>query len=188
MGVSILATLAGIAVPMLLTAKDAMQLEGAARYLAAEAMLARSRAAKHGTAVGMRFQRDSRDGRSSDEDGWTMYVDGDGDGIRSADVAQNADRPLGPHRRLQDSYPTVRFGIGPSVPLVGSSRPAGSGSDPIRLGQGETLTFSALGTSTSGTIYLRSRSGRQYALRVLGVTGRIRLLRFDPEAARWRDR
>ena len=58
-GVSILAPLAGVAVPMLLATQDAMQIEGVARHLAAEAMLVRSQAAKHGTAVWIPFEQDN---------------------------------------------------------------------------------------------------------------------------------
>ena len=65
----------------------------------------------------------------------------------------------------------------------GGAMPAGA--DPVQLGVADTLTFSPLGTATSGTIYLRSREGRQYAVRVLGATGRTRVLEFRPETASW---
>jgi hypothetical protein len=41
------------------------------------------------------------------------------------------------------------------------------------------------GTSSSGTLYLHGRTRAQYAVRVLGVTGRIRTLRFDEPRGRW---
>ena len=179
--VAIMATLAGMAVPMLLTAQDEVQAVAAARYLTAQGMLARSRAARTGAAVGLHFERD-RDGYR-----WTRYMDGDGDGIRMADVARGVDRRLGPEQRLEDLYPSVRFELGPSVPAIGGSSSA-AGSDPIRLGRSDILTFSPLGTATSGTLYLRSRSGDQYAVRVLGTTGRLRTLRYDDETGRWRER
>ncbi len=181
-GLGVVATLTGMAVPMLLTAQDHWQLEAAARYVSGQAMLARSRAARHGASVGLRFERDG--------DGYWFgsYVDGDGDGVLAADVSRGVDRPLGPPRRLHDLYPTVRFELGASVPTVDSTQAAGSAADPVRLGRSDTLTFSPLGTSTSGTLYLRHRSGRQYAVRVLGTTGRVRLLHFDVETGRWRDR
>ena len=114
-------------------------------------------------------------------------MDGDGDGIQLTDVGRGVDRRLGPEQRLGDLYPSVRFELGPSVPAIGGSS-AAAGSDPIRLGQSDILTFGPLGTATSGTLYLRSRSGGQYAVRVLGVTGRLRTLRYDDEAGRWRER
>ncbi len=57
--------------------------------------------------------------------------------------------------------------------------------DPVRLGSANTLTFSPLGTATSGTIFFRSRTGRQYAVRVLGATGRTRVLEFRHETKSW---
>ena len=91
MVVSVLAVLAGMAVPRLLNAQDVLQMEAAARYLVAEAMLTRSRAARHGTAVGLRFELDRRGDRSGGEYHWTAYVDGDGDGILAADVVRGID-------------------------------------------------------------------------------------------------
>ena len=61
-------------------------------------------------------------------------------------------------------------------------------SDPVRLGRSDTLTFSPFGTATSGTIFLRSEQGRQYAVRVLGATGRTRILEFRHAAGAWTPR
>ena len=178
----VVTVLAGVAVPFLITARDGSQVTAAARYLSAQAMLARSRALQHGAAVGLRFEREGSRYR------FAVYVDGDGDGIRRADLASGVDRPLGGFQRLQDAYPLVRFELDPAVPPVASSSPAGANADPVRLGQGDTLTFSPLGSATSGSLYLRGRSGHQCALRVLGATGRIRLLCFDRGASAWSER
>ena len=55
----ILAVLAGVAVPMLTTAREDSQVTAAARYLSAQAMLARSRALQHSASVGIRFEQDA---------------------------------------------------------------------------------------------------------------------------------
>jgi hypothetical protein len=60
--------------------------------------------------------------------------------------------------------------------------------DPIRVGRSRMLSFSPTGTSSTGTVYLRGRGRRQLAVRVLGVTGRIRALWFDFGAGRWQPR
>lgn len=178
----VLTVLAGVAVPILTTAREGSQITAAARYVAAQAMLARSRAVRHGAAVGLRFERDAERYR------FAAYVDGDGDGIRQADVASGVDRPLGPFQRLQDTYPSVRFQLDAAVPPVAAQAAAGPAADPVRFGRGDTLTFSPLGSSTSGTLYLRGRTGQQCALRVLGTTGRIRLLCFDVGEGAWVER
>ena len=180
-GVAVVALLAGMAVPFLLAARERSRVSAAAAYLSAQAMLARSRAVKHGAAVGLRFETDAG------ADRFASYVDGDGDGIRGSDVSRGVDRRLGPARQLRDVYPSVRFGLLASVPPIGSSRPAGPHADPVRFGRGDTLTFSPLGTATSGTLYLHG-SGEQYAVRVLGATARVRVLYFDAAAAVWRRR
>ena len=178
----VVAVLAGLAVPYLGSAREESQVMAAARYLAAQAMLARTRAVRHGAAVGLRFERDGAGYR------FAPYVDGDGDGIRSADVARGVDRPLEPARNLRDAYPSVRFELDPALPpLTGSARRGGN-ADPIRLGAGDTLTFSPVGTATSGTLYLRGRSGIQCALRVLGTTSRIRTLCYHAGGGEWRER
>lgn len=178
----VVTVLAGAAVPFFAAAREGPEVMAAARYLAAQAMLARSRALQHGAAVGLRFERD--------DDGFrfAMHVDGDGDGIRRADALSGVDRRLGAAERLREVYPRVRFELDPELPPVASSAPAGANADPVRFGSGDTLTFSPLGTATSGSLYLRGQAGSQCALRVLGATGRIRLLCFDRAAGAWSER
>jgi hypothetical protein len=43
------------------------------------------------------------------------------------------------------------------------------------------------GTATSGTLYLQGKRA-QYAVRVLGATGRTRVLAFDRERQTWINR
>ena len=167
---------------MLTTAREDSQVTAAARYLSAQAMLARSRALQHSASVGIRFEQDAGGYR------FGVYVDGDGDGIRHVDVARGVDRQLGLFQRLHETYPLVRLELDASVPPVTASAPAGANADPVRFGAGDTLTFSPLGTATSGSLYLRGRTGHQCALRVLGTTGRIRLLCFDRGRGEWAER
>jgi hypothetical protein len=79
----------------------------------------------------------------------------------------------------------VEFGALPGLPPVdpGGTAP---GSDPIRLGSGNIASFSSLGTSSSGTVYLRGRRDAQYAVRIFGETGKTRMLKFDPRTRQWR--
>jgi hypothetical protein len=54
----------------------------------------------------------------------------------------------------------------------------------VQLGRTNLLTFTPAGTATSGTIYIRDREGTQWAVRVLGATGRTRVLRYEPQHTR----
>ncbi len=174
-------TLAGIAVPAALAGLDHVRTAGAAHYLAGRFALVRMEAVKRSRAVGIRFERTSAGYR------YAVYVDGDGDGIRTADIRRGADTPLGGAETLGDRFPDVRFGLIAGVPEIGSSG-ATSGDDPLRLGRSDILTFTPFGTATPGTVYLRGRGPRQFAVRILGATGRTRVMEYSFGSRTWRTR
>jgi prepilin-type N-terminal cleavage/methylation domain-containing protein len=167
------------AVPALDAAIDAADGVGAARYLAAVVARARLDAARGQRAVAVRFTR----GTSVS---FTVVVDGDGDGVRSDDVVAGIDRPTRVADRLEDHFPRVRFGISRSVPGIDDARPLTAADDPVRFGAADQLTLTPIGTATSGTAYITSRGGVQFAVRISGVTGRARVLRYDHGRAAWR--
>jgi prepilin-type N-terminal cleavage/methylation domain-containing protein len=79
---------------------------------------------------------------------------------------------------------------GVSVAVDGSIRgPEGDApsSDPVRFGASDLASFSPSGGCTAGSIFIRSARGAQYAVRVAGVTGRLRVLRYDAAARTWRE-
>ena len=178
-GCAFLSVLFGMAVPVVLTARDDWSVRAAVRYVASRAMLARAQAVRRGASVGLRFESTANGYR------FGSYVDGDGDGIRTTDIADGVDPEIDPAVRLADRFPLVTFALRPGLPPVDGGSPAGVAFDPIRLGPGDILTYTPLGTATSGSIYLSSRTGQQYAVRILGTTGRMRVLRFDAEASAW---
>jgi glutamate synthase domain-containing protein 3 len=57
--------------------------------------------------------------------------------------------------------------------------------DPVRIGGSSLLSFTPLSTATSGTIYIRGRDASRFAVRVLGATGRTRVLQFAARAGDW---
>jgi hypothetical protein len=75
-----------------------------------------------------------------------------------------------------------------ALPGLPSVDPGGTapGSDPVRLGSGNIASFSAAGTASSGTIYIRGRRDVQYAVRIFGETGKTRMLKFDARTRRWK--
>lgn len=170
---------AALALPSMRTGLDGMRGAAAARHLAALAQSTRVRAAMQSVHVGLRFEREGDGYRHA------LYADGDGDGLRARDVRNGVDPRLAPFERIADRFPGVVLGIAETVPGVSNRGVLPAGADPIRLGASDTLTFSPLGTATSGTVYLHDRSGRQFAVRVLGATGRTRILEFDAATASW---
>ena len=101
------------------------------------------------------------------------------------DIQDGIDRLTASMERLPEQFTGVDFGAIPGLPPVdtGGTPP---GTDPIRLGAGSFASFSSAGTSSSGTVYIRSRGGSQYAVRIFGETGKTRMLKFDPGTRKWR--
>jgi prepilin-type N-terminal cleavage/methylation domain-containing protein len=177
--VTLLVIVSGMAVPIMSSAVDHARAAAAARYLAGKLALSRMDAVKRSTYVALRFE--SRDGRYH----FRNYVDGNGDGLRTTDVARNVDVPQGPPEALEFHFPGVTFGIADGVAPVSPDEELNG--DPIRIGRSEFLSFSPLGSATSGTLYIRGRPTHQFAVRILGGTGRITVLRFDFQNRRWID-
>lgn len=178
--VAVMATLTGIAVPALFAGLDHTRTAAAARYLGSKARLARMQAVARSAAIGIRFEKYEASYR------FALYVDGNFNGIRTADIGRGIDRMISPYERIEDQFPGVTFGIVDGVPDVGGA--AGGAVDPIRLGRSDIMTFTAAGTATSGTVYIRSQKGHQFAVRILGATGRTRVLEFDMGAGTWTER
>ena len=170
---------AAIALPSILGGLDEARAAAAAHHIAALVRLTRVQAATRSTRVGLRFEREGATYR------YAVYVDGNGNGLRSRDIRRGIDKPITPVERIGDRFPGVALGVAAGVTRISGGGGMMRGDDPVRLGSADTLTFSPLGTATSGTIFLRSRTGRQYAVRVLGATGRTRLLQFRHETGLW---
>lgn len=175
----IFVVIVGMAVPLVTAARHEQRLQAAASYLGGRIMLARADAARKGVAIGLRFV--TRRGGV----GFRSYRDGNGNGVRTADIRSGLDPPLETEIRIGELFGGVRFALSPAVPALGATRPAGAGADPIRLGASDILTVTPLGTASSGTLYLRNQEGHQAAVRVLGATARVRIHRFDFQAGRW---
>lgn len=176
---ALIAILAAIAVPSLHASRDRQATRMAARQLANKLQLLKVEAIRRNHHVAMRF--DPQDlGR------YAAYEDGDGDGVLQADIDGGIDRMLTPSAQLTDSFSTVTLRVAGAVPMPEGGGIAAAESDPVRIGNTDLVSFSPLGSSTSGTIYLAGRDGSQMCVRLLGSTGRARVLWFDRARAAWR--
>ena len=104
------------------------------------------------------------------------FRDGNHNGIRTVDVASGIDSQAERDVDLGDLFHGVRAG-------------AADGSVPQPV-DGEDVTmfsFGPTGTASSGTVYIRGTDDGQYAVRVLGATGRVRVLRYRPPTHDWVD-
>ena len=176
---AISATLTATAVPQGLRALDDFRTRSAARYLAQRAIDARFEAIRRSTVTGLRFEPASPDYRM------TAVVDGNGNGLRTTDIQRGIDRTVSEPNRLDHHFAGVAFGILAGVPDA-DGQPA-AGSDGVRFGASKLLSMNPDGTASPGTLYLHGRDRTQYAVRVLGTTGRVRVLKFDFVKGRWVD-
>ena len=175
------ATLAAVAAPTVSGARDGIRALGAADYLASVVGLARSEALKRGANVAIRFEAADTGFR------YTMVADGNGDGVRSAQIASGVDGPIRAAERLDVQFPGVTFGIADGVgPVEPGDRLADR--DPIRFGRSRMVSFSPTGTCTPGTLYVLGHGRRQLAVRLLGATGRLRVLEYSFARASWEPR
>ena len=175
----LLALMAAIALPSILGGLDDARAAAAARYVAALARLTRVQAATRSISVGLRFEPEGATYR------YAVYADGNGNGLRRRDIREGIDTPITPMERIGDRFPGVELGVVAGITGISDGREMARDADPVRLGAADILTFSPLGTATSGTIFLRSRMGRQYAVRVLGASGRTRVLKYRHETRSW---
>ena len=173
------ATLSSVAVPQVLAGLDDFRTAGAARHISARLQRARMDAVVRSADVGL--QVTSTAGGYS----YAVYLDGNRNGVRSADIQRGTDTRLVPPERLFDQFPGVDFGAIPGVPAVDSGGTP-PGADPIRLGSGYMATFAASGTSSSGSLYIRGRRNAQYVVRIYGQTGKTRVLKFDARSRQWK--
>jgi type II secretion system GspH-like protein len=162
------AVVAGFAVPQVLVALDRQTAWAAARYLAARMAVARSHAVMRSANVALRFTTDRGDVM------FQMFLDDNHNGVRSLDIGSHVDRELDAPTRLSELFPGVVIGISTEL-----------GTDPVKIGTTNLLSFTPLGTATPGTIYVRGRDGLQLAIRITGATGRARLLRYVPRTREW---
>jgi prepilin-type N-terminal cleavage/methylation domain-containing protein len=162
----LIAVLAAAAIPQLSAGIERSRTIGAARYLASRLALARAQAVARSANVALLLNAS----------GGTFvvgtYVDGNRDGVRTLDIAAGVDTLVGIPVRLSDLFPHVALFL----------------NDPALTSTFDTsalMSFSPLGTASSRTLYLRGADGSQYAVRVLGATGRTRVLRLVATNGAW---
>jgi type II secretory pathway pseudopilin PulG len=172
------ATLGAVAVPQLAGSVDDMQTRAAARYVATRLQQTRMSAVMRRRDTAMRFTT------MGSTYSFTVYADGNRNGVRTGDIERGIDRPVQATERLPDQFRGVDFGAAPGLPPVdaGGTPP---GTDPIRLGAGSLATFTSTGTATAGSLYIRGRGNAQYVIRIFGDTGKTRVLTFNARSGTW---
>ena len=118
---------------------------------------------------------------------YAYYADGDGDGIRRADIDSGRDPRIGNERDLASRFTGVDFGLlDVAIPAI----PPGRGKltpsdDPVRFGRSDIITFTPRGTASSGTLFVSDGHSTVVAVVLYGHTGRVRIWRYDRTRDRW---
>jgi type II secretory pathway pseudopilin PulG len=179
----VLASLAAVAVLPALGKMRASALTAAgARHLAVTLQALRWKSVAQGRGFGLYFVRDAS--------GWCWYEvrDGNGNGLRAAEIANGSDPTLSGPRRLENVASGVTLGFPPGSPIP--RVPPSEGwihdlDDPIRIGRSKLLAFSPSGTSSSGSLYVTDGRERLYAVVLYGRTAKIRVWRYAPASRQW---
>jgi type II secretory pathway pseudopilin PulG len=181
-GLLVTALVAAAVMPAFASMRAEALTAAGARHLAVTLRALRWKSVAQGRGHGMYFVED--------ESGWCWYEvrDGNGNGLRTAEVGDGTDPTLAGPRRLEDVASGVGLGFPPgeAIPRI----PPGSGwiadlADPIRIGNTNLLAFSPSGTSSSGTLYLTDGGKRLYAVVLYGRTAKIRVWRYAEANRQW---
>ncbi len=173
-----------LTVPPLLRWSSALRLRLAAAELVATLRSARMTAVTLGVKVGVKF-RPREGGRVT----FTLHRDGDGDGVRSGDIADGTDPQVGPERQLVHVGAHVRLGFPPGVVPRDPGDPRrylDRLDDPIRFNRSDIASFNPLGRCTPGSLYLTDGLLGLSVVRLLAASGRVRVLTYDVGAETWR--
>ena len=180
---AIVMIMAGFLLPPLLRIADGRRVRLAAAELTGVLREARSYSIRHNCHVGVKFQVEDTEVR------WTLYRDGDGDGVLNRDIDSGVDPPLGLPRTLTHLGRHIRFGFPPGPPPRDPGDPRRRMrrlDDPIRLNRSDIASFGPLGGSTSGSLYVTDSVRHLVVVRLFGRSGKVKVMRWDASEDRWR--
>jgi prepilin-type N-terminal cleavage/methylation domain-containing protein len=179
---AILAMAVAVALPAAAMLRDGGRAAAGARTVATLLSAQRWKSVAGHRVRGLQFLKDAS-GWS-----WREVADGNGNGLRTAEIARGIDPILGPNDALGHQVQNVTLGIPPGGPYP--EAPPGTGKltaadDPVRFGRSDLVSFSPEGSASSGTIYVTDGRRGLFAVVLFGPTARLRVWRYKPEERRW---
>ncbi len=177
----VLGLLATAAAPIALRVIGDVRTAAAAREFAVQFQALRWKSVTDNRNVGLYFEPSGGTWR------WWEVRDGNGNGLRTIEVRNGTDAKVsGPHR-IESTHRGVRIGFPNGQPVPDIPPQNGwVGTDPVRFGAADLISFSPRGRSSSGTLFLTDGRHRLYGVRLYGVATRIRVWRWDAGERRWR--
>ncbi len=177
LGISLV--MAGVAIPVIGGTLEREHTLIGAQYLSAHVQRARLESLKRAAAVAVRLE--VLGGRTSVQ----LFFDGNGNGVLQKDTDRYLDPALTTQEWLDEHARGVSLQINQAITDLGGGPDLATGDDPLRIGNSSLVSFSPLGSATSGTLYVAARQGPQVAIRIYGATGRVRVLIFNARTRQW---
>jgi hypothetical protein len=179
LALSVMATVTALATPGVMNLQASVAIRSAAGEVGIAMFRARGLAISTGRNVGLKFRR------NGDRWEWTAYADGNGNGVRTADIASGVDKPVAAYTwPRNDVLPGI---LGPRVPDPGQSGSfLANPSDPIRFNASDICSFSPIGESTPGSVYLWDGHDRMAVVRVYGRSAKLRTLYYRRGDTGWK--
>jgi hypothetical protein len=177
--VAVLGVLLLVAIPHLQAMRRASAGRAASREFQVLFRSLRYRAISEKRHYGLLFAETQEDGWS-----WALYRDGDGDGMRTTDIRSGRDEMVDGPWYVGERWSGVELDVPADDPREGPppSRSDLRDGDPVRFGRTDLVSFSPKGTSSSGTLYIRS-AHTFWAVVVYGPSVRVRL--WERRNGRW---
>lgn len=166
---ALLGIIAGIGIPRCWESVQEYRLRGASLYMRGLLRQVRARAAANNCYMGIVF--DEEEGQPT----LSVHADGNHNGVRRSEIRSGVDKRIRGPWRLSEVFPGVRYGSPPH-----GAQPPFPG---LRIGRSKIVSFSPIGQSTTGTLFLSNEHGSVHAVILLGATGRVRLARY--RGGRW---
>ena len=178
----ILGIMVCVAVPAFATFRRRNSVIAAARELEGTLRFVRSRAITRSAHAGIKF--------TGSGSSWTfaVYDDGDHDGIRNDDIRKGTDPMAIRALPLMPQLHVARIGLLAYAIKDPDGDPLPPTNSPVVFGSSTICSFSPIGSGTPGSIYLTDDVGALYCLRVLGASGRVRVMRYDAMKKKWETR
>lgn len=180
--IAIASVILAMAAPALATLRAGARAAAGARIMASAFHDLRFQAVARARHRALAFTRDGA--RWS----WRVVEDGNGNGVRSSEIRDGTDPVIsGPHRledRVEGVFPGFP-GPGPYPAVPPSRGNLDRLDDPVKFGRSDLVSFSPLGSSSSGTLYLTDGGEELWAVVLFGPTTRVRVWRYDSRGGRW---
>ena len=177
--VAIVGILALVAAPSFASYRRRASLVAEADQLRSIFRAARSRAIARNANAGVRVaQRGTQ---------WTfaLYDDGDGDGIRSDDIASGVDACYAAPSILMPQFHIATIAVLPVAIRDPDGDPMLPSTSAVQFGRSSVCSFSPTGAGTPGSVYITDTDGDIFAVRVYGASGKVRVLRYNAMKRKW---